>query len=253
MGKINAITNKQVFDCLDSLLVEGDDVFVHSSLSGVGDLEDGAEGIIESMLDIVSPNEGTLVFPTATTTFAKTGFFDVSLTPSETGAMTELFRLKYAQKRSCVPMYSFAATGKNYLDYTSVYDGFLEEYSPLLSLIKNRGKILLFGVDYNKCSIYHLSEERKMVDYNFYKTFSGIVVDEQGESREGSQRYYVRKRLNTIKEVNWVGGILESRGKVQVGRLGAKVIKSFLAKDFDDLCMEVLSDNAKAFIKCSEG
>jgi aminoglycoside 3-N-acetyltransferase len=249
MNNVTKIKKLGILKCFSALLTKGDDVFIHSSLSGIGDLEGGAEGIIETILDIIGREEGTLVFPTATTSFARTGFFDVNHSVSEVGAMSELFRVNYAAKRSKVPMYSFAAVGKNYLDYTSNFNGFLEEGSPLLNLISNKGKVILLGVDYNKCSLYHLSEERMKVSYNFYKTFSGVIRNEKGLDQKGSQKYFVRKDLETHKEVNWVGEILESRGEVKEYNLGTKLIKSFLAEDFDDLCMEVLTEDVMSFIE----
>ena len=100
----------------------------------------------------------------ATTSFSKTSFFDVRNTPSEVGLLSETFRKRDGVIRSCVPMVSFIAWGSDVLDFTRSYDAYLDPESPFLKLLELDGKIILFGVDYDRCTLCHLSEERLEVD-----------------------------------------------------------------------------------------
>lgn len=225
-----------------------DTVLVHSSLGALGYIPEGPRGLIEELLDAIGP-AGNLIMMSATTSFSKTGVFDINNTPSETGLLTETFRTMPGVLRSPVPMTSFLAYGPMAEKFTQKFNSYLEFNSPMVRLLESDGKIMLLGVDYNKCTMFHLSEERKQVDYNEYIKFPGKMMTQNGDIVECAQTYYVRKDLKTLKDVNWVGQNLEDMNLVKKTIFNNGVIRLFDAKTFDSYCNEVLAKNPNAFLK----
>lgn len=233
-------------DAMSAVLPEGDDVLIHASLGALGRIDTSVEDVIEAIRAPMGP-EATLVMMTDTRSFAKTGRFSVSQ-PSETGLLTETFRRMPGVLRSCVPMVSFAALGPRAEEYTQRYDSHLDDSATITRLLANDGRILLIGVTYNKCTLYHLSEERVGAPYNTYKTFLGTQVEDGHQVGPISQRYFVRSDLSTRKNPLIVGRLLEARGSVSARKVGDGWVRSFKARAFDACAMQAIRDDPDAFL-----
>ena len=240
------ISKEETKAALEEVLADGDDVLVHASLGGLGYFNDGIESIIETFIDIIGPR-GTLIMMTATRSFAKTQEFSLDQ-PSETGVLTEKFRTFSGVVRSRVPMVSFCALGPKAEEYTQAYNSHLDDSSTIARLLANDGKIVLFGLGFEYCTLYHLSEERLNVPYNFYKLFSGSIYEKNGSVQPISQKYFVRKDMGTKKDPQAAGCLLRERGRLNQCRLGRGNVIGFRARDFDACCMRVLEENPDAFL-----
>ena len=92
----NSLTRDQIAAALRALgLPAGAIVFMHSSMSSIGYVEDGADTIVDAFMDILSP-EGTLVVPTFTFAHGNDDnrVFDSARDPSEMGRLTEVTRTR---------------------------------------------------------------------------------------------------------------------------------------------------------------
>lgn len=245
---MTTISAEETFEAIGAALSPGDDVLIHASLKRIGTFAPGVETIIDALLTSVGTT-GTVIMMTDTRSFAKTGRFDVGQ-PSETGLLTEVFRREPGVQRSLVPMVSFAAQGARAEEYLQPYHSHLDPMAPLTRLLENDGKILLLGVSYNKCTLYHLSEERHAVKENFYKTFRGVFVDGDRVVAPITQRYFVRRDMSVKKDPSIAGRMLEERGQAKIIPLGDGVIRAFRARAFDACCMAALEERPTAFI-CS--
>jgi len=225
----------------------GDALLVHASLGAIGWLEDGPQSLIDILLDLVG-EQGHLVMPTASRSFATTGQFDVKNTPSDTGLLSEQFRKMDGVERSTSPMASFAAWGRERSRFVQHYNNYLEAGSPFSALLEMDGKIMLYGVDYDRCTLYHLAEERTGADYNFYKTFSGDVITMDGTREPIAQTYYVRKDMAMKKDARPVGIRFEATAGVYKRKLGQGVVRVFSAREFDAFCMAEITRNPSVFI-----
>ena len=246
---MRTIKAKETFRAIADALSPGDDVMVHASLGQFGTFVPGVDSIIDALFAAVGPT-GTVLMMTDTRSFARTGRFDIGQ-PSETGLLTEIFRQRPGVSRSMVPMVSFAAQGARSGEYLQTYHSHLDATAPLSRLLKNDGKILLFGVSYRKCTIYHLSEERNATPGNFYKTFEGVLTDGDRVLAPITQRYFVRRDMAVKKDPSIAGQMLEKRAQAKTIPLGKGVIRSFKARDFDRCCMDALAKDRHAFI-CSK-
>ncbi|HZK22591.1 MAG TPA: AAC(3) family N-acetyltransferase, partial [Atopostipes sp.] len=86
-------------------------IIVHSSMKSIGDIEGGAETVLDAFTEFMK--DGLLVFPTHTwaTMNEENPVFSVNDTPSHVGILTELFRKRASVLRSYHPTHSVGALG----------------------------------------------------------------------------------------------------------------------------------------------
>jgi len=135
---------------------------VHSAIARLSRSGFRAEAIVEALLDHLV--DGNLFMPTMTwrTVTPAQPVWDEILTPSHTGALTEVFRTRYAIARSLHPTHSVAGRGpaagrllaRHHIDDTPVSGnspyGLMRDYQTF---------ILLLGVGLECCTAIHLAEE----------------------------------------------------------------------------------------------
>lgn len=187
-----SVTKQHIIDKLKSIgITKGDVVMLHSSLSKIGFVQNGANTLINALMEVIE-NDGTLVMPA----FPAVGFnydylktnpvFNVKETPSKMGIITEVFRKKENVFRSLHPTDSVCAFGKqaeylvkDHFNQLSPYN----KYSPFYKLCQLQGKIILIGVDLNSLTNFHTPEDA-IANFEFpvyHKTqFDTDVIDENG-------------------------------------------------------------------------
>ena len=228
-------------------IFEGDNVLVHSSLRSLGLGSNSADAIIDMLLELVGPT-GTIIMSTGTVSFSKTKIFDYYKTPSEMGALTEVFRKRYPNSRSRMPMTSFVAFGQDSSLYLDVFENYQATNSPFQRLVNHpHGKVLLLGVDFNRCTLYHLAEEVLALDYNFYKNFDGVIIDEHG-AKPIDQTYFVRKSLDTIKDAHSAASDFISSISCSTINFGDSTSYCFSASDFHFYMLELLRKKPMALL-----
>lgn len=232
-------------DCISS----GEDLLVHSSLRSLGSMPGGADAVLDLLLDLVG-NSGTLIMMTATTSFATTQRFDLLNTPSETGTLTEIMRRRNPSNRSFVPMTSFVAAGAREAEYLERFDSYLDRSSPFSKLLKFSGKVLLLGVGFDRCTLYHLAEERLQVPYNTYKTFHGTGISANSVAIPISQTYFVRKDLGLMKNPDRVSRpFAQDRMRCFSSDFGLRRIHAFKAPAYDKFMSDRLADDNLCLVR----
>jgi aminoglycoside 3-N-acetyltransferase len=139
-----------------------DTLLIHSSMKAIGEVEDGAEAVIDAFIQFLS--EGLLVFPTHTWKQIDEEYnvFDPSNEPSCVGILTNFFRNRPGVYRSLHPTHSVAAWGKGAEEFVSG-----EEYygSPCPrqgcwgKLFDKKGKVLFLGCSLKTNTLIHGVEE----------------------------------------------------------------------------------------------
>jgi len=147
-------------------LKKGDLIGVHSSLSSFGYVEDGADAVIDALLEVVG-EKGTIVMPTHSTNIIEVQRtpeeiamgvawlykilpYDPKETPCSTGTIPETFRKRKGAIRGSHPTHSLAAIGPK-------AEELVEGWHKMLKL---DGYILLMGVGLSVCTAMHLAEKR---------------------------------------------------------------------------------------------
>ncbi len=207
-------------------LRRGDLVQVHSSLSAFGYVEDGADTVVDALLETLGP-DGTLMVPTFN--HGAVEIFDVATSPSSNGKITEVLRLRPEAHRSVHPTHPYAAIGPliNTFDWEC----------PLGKLTQRDGLILLLGVGMNSNTIAHVAETRFGVPCLGYREYprrvrmpDGSVIDAWGcRWRNGKCR------------VEWdpIEDEMRSRGMIRDGRIGNAELMLMSARDAYDVTFEL--------------
>jgi aminoglycoside 3-N-acetyltransferase len=195
------LTKKDLIEGFKKSGIEkGDTIFVHSSLKGLGYIENGAKDIIDAFQEVLT-EEGNLVFPTFTITGSMTEtlsnqdiIFDPKTTVSTVGSITNHF-LKYENVfRSLHPTHSVAAWGKNAKDIAAEHyelDTNFGPKTPFGKFLDLNGKVVGLGIDYGNVTYYHVYEDfnlEKWPDVYLEKPFKSAILDHNGD-RHGCDVY----------------------------------------------------------------
>jgi aminoglycoside N3'-acetyltransferase len=148
----------------------GDALIVHSSYRAIAGLppgvhgrpdcgvEGGPTGVVEALKEAVGP-AGLLAMPTFT--FGRFGVFSVADSSSQTGAVTEAFRLSPGVQRSAHPTHAMALWGQGAEEVARAHleTAGLDVGSPYhLASLRPGALILLIGVDNTANSFIHVCE-----------------------------------------------------------------------------------------------
>ena len=179
------ITVPTVVDGLQELGVRrGDALLVHSSLSSFGQVQGGAQTIIEALTETVG-SEGTLMMlaqsagrfdpsewrnPPVPEAWWRRIRFETPLyhprkTPTEhVGIVGELFRSWPGSRRSAHPHSSFAAWGRRRDELLKIHrlEDRFGDTSPLAKFYNLDGSVLFLGTGFDTCTCFHLAEYRRM-------------------------------------------------------------------------------------------
>jgi len=220
-------------------------LLVHSSFKNFA--KDGylAHNILNSMLDYLK--QGTLLLPTMSWRYVNannTVFNEVS-TPSNTGFLTELFRVEYATHRSLHPTHSVAGRGAK---ADSILGSHIKSrtpcdtHSPFMRLIQEDGWILLFGIGIDCCTIIHSAEEMiapKTYVQNNSQNYTCIAKD-------GSSHTITTRPHKFLPRNYWqFQDKLAAQGRIKLFKFdnsNCLLIRAFDLYDLVVTCLKIKSD-----------
>lgn len=234
----------------------GDVVMVHSALSRLGEVEGGAEKLLEVLLDAVGP-EGTLVMPAFPTIggmaahLAAHPLFDAARDPSRMGQLTERLRLHPLARRSLHPTHSVVAVGPKaeYLaDGHECCSSPFGAESPFRKLLELDGKIVCLGVEIAYVSSLHLPEEMVRnfpVKVYLDRPVQARVVDQDGREHTVTTLVHdpavaatrIEKNPRLLAELR---RILRERGILREEQLGTGLASLLGARALEE-CLEELA------------
>lgn len=200
---------------IESGLVEGDLVLLHSDLRGtIRDLfkkkiKVTPLDILNSFLETIGPS-GTILFPNFDINLSDKMTFDLQNSNSKMGILTEIARNHKDSYRTKHPLLSLSVIGKKKKlfyscdDYTGIGKG-----SPFDILYKNNGKIAILNLRENdSMSFYHFVEQMHDVDYRHVIDFKVSYTDNK-DNEIKDYGYYARKRdEGVVTDVEKMGKIL---------------------------------------------
>lgn len=137
-------------------------MLIHSSMKSIGDVEGGADTVLDCWASFME--EGLLVLPTHTwrTIKADNPKFYVEETPSCVGLLTEMFRKREGVVRSWHPTHSVGALGREAAAFTAGderWDTPCARGSAWGKLLDRKATILMVGADIRRCTYIHGIEE----------------------------------------------------------------------------------------------
>ena len=157
------VTKQDVFELLREPGVKSNDtVIVHSALRKVGEIEGGANGLIDAFIEYL--HNGHLIIPTHTWEgIAERLYYDVNSTPTCLGALSKVALERKDGTRSLHPTHSVKVFGKNAKKMvkgeenctTPTFKGCL-----LSRFCRKNAYVLLLGVTQTSNTFLHAVEER---------------------------------------------------------------------------------------------
>lgn len=173
--------------------------------------------ILASFLEVLGPS-GTLLLPLFNFDFTRGVPFDIRMTPSQMGALTEAGRLDPRSVRTGHPIYSFAVIGADAAEFADVnnYSGYGSD-SPFAILRQRGGRIAVLDLpDQNSMTFYHHVEEMLTVDYRYHKSFTAAYTDGKGRTEERCYGLFVRDlERGVCTDVDAMGQLLWTQGVYQ--------------------------------------
>jgi aminopeptidase-like protein/aminoglycoside N3'-acetyltransferase len=199
--------------------------------------------VFGAFMDVIG-DEGTLVVPTFTFSFAKSQAYDPEATSSTSGMFSEMFRKLPQAHRSLDPMFSIAAVGRRAREFTD--DAPIECFGPgsfFDRFMKANGAIFNIGIPVGSTFIHYV-EQSLNVPYRFKKLFTGQLIKD-GNARKASAVFFCQDLTNPDTVADWTLFEKEARRQeavrtVVVGRCQVSTIR---AEDVFGICMEGLKKN----------
>jgi aminoglycoside 3-N-acetyltransferase len=224
------ITQTQLREGFAALGVpQGGKVLVHSSLRSLGQVEGGADAVIDSLLAVLGP-AGTLLVPTLTGSEElspqKPPIFDPARTPTWTGIIPETLRRRPAAIRSLHPTHSAAAIGA---DAAMLLGGHArsvtpcDEWSPYGELARREdGYILLIGVTHSSNTTFHHVEEVGGLPYHMQPGFAAATEIVDGAART---RHIMLHRYGPARNFDVIEPFFLEQGIQRTGSVGEATVR----------------------------
>ncbi len=220
----------------------GDVLEVHASLKSIGYVLGGANALLDAILDTLG-FEGTLVMSAQSSGNSEPAYFqnppiDVSLyskvresIPSFKGKYDDLDGMGLLatalQKRPSVyfsnhPQVSMMAHGKHakWITQSHPLNDMFGLKSPLAKMVELKTKVILIGVDFDRCTGMHLGE---------YLSNKRPIVIQGSRMIVGSKEDWVKFLSYDFDsdEFTKVGRAMELENRIYVSLLGNAVVKTF--------------------------
>jgi len=151
----------------------GDTIFVHASLSRIGNVKGGAVGVILSLQEAVG-EQGNIVMPAFSylntmleTAKSQEYIFSPEKNPSVVGIISETFRKSPNVSRSLHPTHSVCAHGPKARNITEGHHKAETNFgmgTPFGKMLDMNGKLVGLGIGIGPVTFYHVAEDLSLND-----------------------------------------------------------------------------------------
>lgn len=240
-----------VYDLLREARVPREGVlFVHCAFRGLGKEGSRAEAFIESLMEFMSP--GTLAMPAMSWRVVTPAnpVFDELATPSHVGVLAELFRQRYAKRRSIHPTHSVAATGRladELLSGHHLDDTPCSINSPHGRATRHDAHILMLGIGLERVTAIHHAEELIAPDVYLNPPAAAELYD--CRARGGMvYRVRLRRHLKLNRNFPQFEAPLIAKGRLRRGIIAGTAWKAVAQRDLLAEVMEALRRDPRVII-----
>lgn len=149
-----------------------------------------AESLLKSLYELYQPK--TVLVPSFTYTFTKSGIFHQLFSRSEVGRFSEEVRNTYLQSRTPNPIFSFVDTGK-YLQFDEIDHKTAFGKDSIFDFLDQEDCVIL-NIDLEKIvqTQIHYVEKKNLVHYRYDKRFEGVIYYNEKKWEKINYLYYVR-------------------------------------------------------------
>ncbi len=210
-------------------------VMVHSSLAGFGNVEGGADTVIDALLEVLG-SDGTLMMPSFS---GPDKVFDYKKSPCGLGEIPDSFWRRKEVRRSLHPTHSAAACGRHAGYFLEAHERAKTAYgenTPYKRLIDKGGFALMLGVDLDRLTILHTVEA--FADAPYLKTIRKKYIDANGSEKEA----VIEKMAGPHRNFIGLDADFRKNGIMKSGKIGRAVCRLIDAARMFDYCMERMKD-----------
>ena len=239
------ITKQQLIDDIRSMGILPDDtVLIHTSMRAIGDVEGGADTVIDAFSEVLT--DGLLLVPTHTWAVVtpKNPVYDVRTTVPNIGALPRVAAFRSDGYRSLHPTHSMWAKGVGAAEYVAGEERAPSPGAPGFAwarLADVGAKILLIGVLNNRNTFIHAVDEIYGLEDRLAPELYTVTIRD-ADGREYSHPYHTHhcSRTNDVSQyyVNFEPAFLAC-GVQTFGRLGGAVVRIIDAKKCCDTVMHI--------------
>lgn len=221
-------------------LLSGDRVLVHSSLAALGDVEGGADTVIDALLEAVGP-DGLVMVPT----FMANSPFDRKTSATGLGKIADTFWRRPNAIRSLHPTHSVAAIGAGAEDLIRDHEKAPTAYAedtPYIRLAEMGGKLLLLGVDQDRNTTLHAAEAMSGAAY--LDDIEDTYIDDNGKEVTIKIKGMAGPHRNFIA----LDRLFRERGVMTMGKVGKAVCRLMDMEHMMETALEALDLDPSAVL-----
>lgn len=225
-------------------------IMVHSAFKGLARDGYSADSVLEALIEYFEP--GTLLLPTMSWRYVKpqSPVFDELETPSNTGILTELFRTRYAERRSLHPTHSVAGRGRWAEEILGAHHQCVTPcatQSPFGRLADHDGHVVMLAVGMDCCTLIHHVEE--LVAPDLYCRPPEDTETYRCRARDGREEVVHLRRHKFLPRDYWqFQDVLAARGQLTAYRCDNSIALAFQAPNMRRAVKEVLEARPDAII-----
>ena len=240
-------TKEQLKEQIKAMGIEPTDtVLIHTSMRAVGNVENGADGVIDAFRECLE--DGLFLVPTHTwaNVNRENPVYDVRATIPCIGALPRVAAFRPDGIRSLHPTHSIWAAGKNGVSFVANEENAPTPGMPGFAwdrLAQVNAKILLIGVKLDRNTFIHSVEEAADVpDRLEQEPWDLTIIDWEGQELRRSFRTHRCSRTNDVSRqyVNFEKPLREL-GAMQFGKLGNAEVRIVDAKRCKEIIMKIFS------------
>lgn len=240
-------TKQQLIAQIQAMGIQpSDTVLIHTSLRAVGEVEKGADGIIDAFLDYLT--EGLFLVPTHTWASVNQPpyVYDVRTTLPCIGTLPQVAAFRSDGIRSLHPTHSLWASGRGAAEFVAGEESVQTPAAPCGAwsrLADVNAKILLIGVGLDKNTFIHAVEEQAAIpDRLKPEAFEITVIDYDGKViRHPYHRHFCSRSRDVSQQyVNFEKPLLH-HGAMTFGKLGNAQVRIVEAKKCRDILLNIFS------------
>ncbi|MBQ8232976.1 MAG: AAC(3) family N-acetyltransferase [Lachnospiraceae bacterium] len=231
-------------------ITPSDTVLMHTSMRAVGEVENGAHGVIDAFRDYLS--DGLFLVPTHTwaNVNREQPVYDVRSTVPCIGALPRAAAFRTDGMRSLHPTHSIWAIGKGAAEYVKKEENAPTPGTPGYAwdrLAEVNAKILLVGVGHDKNTFIHAVEEVADIPDRLQRDpYEVTIYDWYGNvHRHLYAGHYCSKSTDVSRQFVNFEKPLVALGAQKSGRLGNAEVRIVDAKKCRDIILKIYSRTDK--------
>lgn len=221
-----------------------DTVLIHTSLKAVGEVENGADGLIDTFCDYLS--DGLFLVPTHTWASVNRNnpHFDVRTAVPCIGTLPRIAAQRKDGIRSLHPTHSIWAHGKDAEAFVRGEENAGSPGAPGFcwdKLADRNAKILLIGVENNRNTFIHSVDERAgLADRISQDAYDAFITDWNGNEIIRPMHWHSCSKIRDVSQfyVNFEKPLVEL-GAQTFGKLGNATVRIVDAKKCQEIILRI--------------